>query len=46
MRLNWKLILVQLEIVLIFMQDRCRVCAECTIGLEIVLDTRDGTPRL
>jgi hypothetical protein len=46
MRLNWKLILVQLEIVLILMQDRCRDWAKCTIGLEIVLDTPDGTPRL
>jgi hypothetical protein len=26
------------EIVLILMQDRCTVYAECTIGLEIVLD--------
>ena len=26
-------------------QDRCMVCAEHTIGLEIVLDTLDGTPR-
>jgi hypothetical protein len=25
--------------------DRCTVCAECTIGLEIVLDAPDGTPR-
>ena len=33
---KWKLVLVCLEIVLISMQDRCTVCAECTIGLEIV----------
>ena len=26
-------------------QDRCTVCAEHTIGLEIVLDAPDGTPR-
>jgi hypothetical protein len=44
-RLNWKLVLVYSEIVLILMQDRCTVCAEHTIGLEIVLDTPDGTPR-
>ena len=25
-------------------QDSCTVCTECTIGLEIVLDARDGTP--
>jgi hypothetical protein len=33
------------EIVLILTQDRCFVYAEHTIGLEIVLDTPDGTPR-
>ena len=33
-RLKWKLILVHLEIVLILMQDRCTICAECTIGSE------------
>jgi hypothetical protein len=33
------------DIVLILKQDRCRVCAECTIGLEIILDAPDGTPR-
>jgi hypothetical protein len=37
-RLNWKLVLVNLEIVITLMQDRCTVYAECTIGLEIVLD--------
>jgi hypothetical protein len=26
-------------------QDRCTVCGECTMGLEIILDTPDGTPR-
>jgi hypothetical protein len=26
-------------------QDRCAVCAEHTIGSEIVLDASDGTPR-
>jgi hypothetical protein len=36
---------VRLEIVLIMMQDRCTVCAEHIIGLEIILDTPDGTPR-
>ena len=25
-------------------EDRCTVCAERTIGLEIVLDVPDGTP--
>jgi hypothetical protein len=31
--------------VLILTQDRCKVCAECTIGSKIVLDAPDGTPR-
>jgi hypothetical protein len=44
-RLKWKLVLVRSEIVLILTQDRCTVCAECTIGSEIVLDTPDGTSR-
>ena len=39
------LISVNLYIVLILMQDRCTVSAECTIGLEIGLDAPDGTPR-
>ena len=37
-RLKWKLVSVRLEIVLILSQDRCAVCVECTIVLEIVLD--------
>jgi hypothetical protein len=45
MRLKWMLILVCLEIVLILMQDSCMVCAERTIGLEILLDVPDGSPR-
>jgi hypothetical protein len=34
-----------LEIVLIRMQDRCTVCSDHTIGLEIIFDAPDGTPR-
>ena len=34
-----------LDIVLILTQDRCTVCVECTIGLEIIFDAPDGTPR-
>ena len=34
-----------LDIVLILTQDWCMVCAEHTIGLEIILDAPDGTPR-
>ena len=44
-RLKWKLFSVQLEIVLVLMQDRCRVCAEHTIGSEIILDAPKATPR-
>jgi hypothetical protein len=43
-RLKWKLDLVRLERVLILTQDRCMVCMERTIGLEIILDAPDGTP--
>jgi hypothetical protein len=42
-RLKWKLVSVYLEIVLILTQDRCTVCAKCTIGSEIILDAPDGT---
>jgi hypothetical protein len=34
---------VRLEIVLIFLWDRCMVCVEHTMGLEIILDSPDGT---
>ena len=37
--------MVCLDIVLILTQDRRTVCAECTIGSEIVLDANNGTPR-
>ena len=43
--LKWKLVLVRLEIVLIWTQDRCMFCAEHTIGSKIILDAPDGTPR-
>jgi hypothetical protein len=45
MRLRRKLISVHLEIVLILTQDRCMVCAEHTIGSEIILDAPDETHR-
>jgi hypothetical protein len=38
------LILVYLETVLVLVQDRCMICAEHTVGLEIILDALDGTP--
>jgi hypothetical protein len=34
-----------LEKVLLTVHDRCTVCAKCTIGLEIILDACDCTPR-
>ena len=43
-RLKWKLDSICLEIVLILMQDRCTVCTEHTICLEINVDAPDGTP--
>ena len=41
----WNLILVCLERVLVSLQDRCTVYAKHTIGLEIILDAPDVTPR-
>jgi hypothetical protein len=31
--------------VLMSAEDRCTVCTECTTVMEIILGTRDGTPR-
>ena len=45
MRLKWKLVLVLSNIVLILMQDWCTFFIECTIGLEIVVDAPEVTPR-
>ena len=36
---------VRLEMVLVLVQDRCTVCAEHTIGSEIILYAPDGTPK-
>jgi hypothetical protein len=41
----WNLVSVRLEMVLVSVQDKCTICAKRTIGLEIVLDAPDGTPR-
>ena len=41
----WNLVSKRLEIVLVLVQDGCTVCAERTIGLKIILDATDGTPR-
>ena len=39
-----KLVSVCLEVVLISGQHRYTVCAECTMGMEIILAVPDGTP--
>jgi hypothetical protein len=39
------LVLVRLETMLVSVQDRCTVCTERTIGIEIILDAHDGSPR-
>jgi hypothetical protein len=41
----WNLISVRLERVLVLEQDRCTAYAEHNIGLKIILDTPDRTPR-
>jgi hypothetical protein len=38
---EWNLVLVRLEIVLLSVQDRCKVCTEHTIGIEIILEALD-----
>ena len=40
-RLKWKLVLVHLEVVRIWMQDRCMVCAKHTKGSENIFDAPD-----
>jgi hypothetical protein len=39
------LVSFHLETVLVSVQDRSTVCTKRTIGIEIVLDEADGTPR-
>jgi hypothetical protein len=34
----WNLVLAYLEMLLVSMEDRCRVCTKRIIGLEIILD--------
>jgi hypothetical protein len=41
----WNLVSLCLEIVLVLVQYRCTVCADRTIGLEIILEAPDSTPR-
>ena len=38
----WNLVSVHLETVLVLVQDRCKVCAEHPIGLEIILHALSG----
>jgi hypothetical protein len=41
----WNLVFIHLETVLVSVQDRCTVFTKHTIGIEIVLDALNGTPR-
>jgi hypothetical protein len=41
----WNLISVRLETAILSVQHKSRVCAERTIGSEIILDAPDDTPR-
>jgi hypothetical protein len=45
MCVKWKLVSVHLEIVLVSAQDMCTVCVKCSMGMEIILGTPDGTRR-
>jgi hypothetical protein len=45
MWVKWKLVSVHLEIALISTQDRCMVCAESNMGMEIILGAPNATPR-
>ena len=45
MYVKLKLVLVRLGIALVSARDRCMVCTERTICLEIILAAPDGTPR-
>ena len=41
----WNLTSFYSETVLVSVQDGCMVCAKCAIGLQIILDAPNGTPR-
>jgi hypothetical protein len=41
----WNLVSVRLETVLVSLQYRRTICTERTIGLEIILDAADDSPR-
>jgi hypothetical protein len=42
MWVTWNLVSVRLEIVYVSVLDMCTVCAERTIGSEIILDAPDN----
>jgi hypothetical protein len=39
----WNLVSICLETLLVLVQDRCKVCAKCTTGLEIMLEAPEST---
>jgi hypothetical protein len=41
----WNVVFVRLELESASVQDRCTLCVERTIGIEIVLNAPGGTPR-
>jgi hypothetical protein len=41
----WNLISIRSMIVLVSEQDKCMICTNRTIGLEIILGAPDSTPR-
>jgi hypothetical protein len=41
----WNLVSICFETVLASVQDSCTVYTERTIGIKIILDTLDGTPK-
>jgi hypothetical protein len=41
----WNIVSIRLETVLVSVLYKCTVCAECTIGLEIIFDAPDDTLR-
>jgi hypothetical protein len=41
----WNLVLVRLGTMLVLLHGWSMVCTELTIGIEIVLDELNGTPR-
>ena len=40
----WNPASVRLETVFVLVQNMCTICAQCTIGSEIIVEVPDGTP--